>query len=908
MQTAVPPVDGYGELARRALGHSEWPADTQPQPRSLAALFSKLDRSIELEWLADRAAVQRTLALTLGCPLELITAQLTQSADAPNAGRVRFEDLPYARPFDFREERLPPGIPDQVTRAGSWQRTWWRAPSGSGRSLAGQWLAARGLASFVAARSWGDAQGRIPDTGPVFLELERADGQEALESSLGRVGLCVAAPVLPQLDRADARPGGMPWVVVESPPLLQVLDPLLAWVAARLPDDGAFDAAAAAAWLRQPIADGTLPSLGAVLGAAGLLDARGIRSAASASLSDLASQFVNQRLEEASRKGSAEAQWLKRFGFDVLVKLAESALTSGDEPWAIARSQDEWIALIPAEFQQSVDTEWVRWSLSRSGGQTTVRDLERALRDVPPGAYRIVRALVEARLLRERAATPGLTLCPEFLKHASLAQATQQLVVEASPFSWGEALLRPHAAPNVLEALFQHVAANDFGFVDSLLELDIPSHPALVVATEASLVCLGLRVLGGMEVPLEYLTGVWNEQIGCLVELPGQLPRPRLLCFEGASFCALAQPAVWALAALALSELLTDKTGAAHPLLRPWGSEQISPELVALLDAIYAVLARPELSELPWALEAFALGGRLLGKDQAPRSGTEESDELDAELAEPLPLPLSHPLGRPTQLVRALLDGELHGALLLGFGAHPLEVRALQAECAAGRVAWPRMAHAIWKSWHARGCPRDGELLLGPESSSRDQLWPHLPAEVLQTAWPRWAPQSSAWPFHCFARPQWLAFASSWGRHWLEHAGADWQPAFELMDFEAVERALTLARFFDGPDAQCLRLLPTLWRRFPAWLLEVTSQRLAQGDVHAVSRLLRSAPSRLDAELLPALSRELSRRSTEQPMLDEARSWLVGRVSARARHWRDAYALLVELESRLARSLKARGH
>jgi hypothetical protein len=478
--------------------------------------------------------------------------------------------------------------------------------------------------------------------------------------------------------------------------------------------------------------------------------------------------------------------------------------------------------------------------------------------------------------------------------------------MEASPFSWGEALLRPHAAPDVLEALFQHVATNDFGFIDSLLELDIPSHPALIVATEASLVCLGLRVLGGTEVPLEYLTGVWNEQLGCLIELPGQLPRPRLLCFEGAAFCALAEPAVWGLAALALSELLTDNAGAEHPLLRPWRSDQISPELMALLDAIYAVLARPEVSELPWAVEAFALGGRLLIPDEAEASsGLDGADDFDSDLAEPPPL--LHPLCRPTQLVRALLDGELNGELLSGFGSHPLEVRALQAECISGRIAWPRMALALWKGWQARGCPRDGEVSFGPESPSRDQLWPHLPAEVLEAAWSGWALRSSSWPFHCFERVQWLAFATSWGRHWRERADADWQAAFELMDFEAVERALTLARFFDGPDAQCLRLLPVLWRRFPAWLIEVTSERLAQGDVPAVSRLLRSAPPQLDAELLPALSRELARRSTEQAMLDEARSWLMGRVAARTRQWREAYGLLVELESRLARSLKARG-
>src|SRR5688572_25013208 len=81
MEVASPPIDGYGELARRALAHPEWPSDTQPAARSLAALFSKLDRGIELMWLADRGAVQRTLALVLGCPIEWVRRAVAQESE-----------------------------------------------------------------------------------------------------------------------------------------------------------------------------------------------------------------------------------------------------------------------------------------------------------------------------------------------------------------------------------------------------------------------------------------------------------------------------------------------------------------------------------------------------------------------------------------------------------------------------------------------------------------------------------------------------------------------------------------------------------------------------------------------------------------------------------------------------------
>src|ERR1700754_2950192 len=112
LRLANPPISGYGELARLVLQHPDWPSDTRPQPRSLAALLSKLDRGIELEWLADREAVQHVLALTLGCSLGALRAELsTQVArEGSSARRIRLHDLPYARPFDLVEEPLPPGV------------------------------------------------------------------------------------------------------------------------------------------------------------------------------------------------------------------------------------------------------------------------------------------------------------------------------------------------------------------------------------------------------------------------------------------------------------------------------------------------------------------------------------------------------------------------------------------------------------------------------------------------------------------------------------------------------------------------------------------------------------------------------------------------------------------------------
>src|SRR5688572_5751989 len=153
MEASTPPFRSFGALARRVLESPDWPADTAPQPRSLAALFSKLDRRIELEWLGDRPAVQRVLAECLGRPLAEITGVLGLSASplTDTTSRFRFEDAPYVRPLDLLREGLCPGFPAELTLPVTWRRLWWHAPPGSGRRLVGAWLEARGLCHVVRA-------------------------------------------------------------------------------------------------------------------------------------------------------------------------------------------------------------------------------------------------------------------------------------------------------------------------------------------------------------------------------------------------------------------------------------------------------------------------------------------------------------------------------------------------------------------------------------------------------------------------------------------------------------------------------------------------------------------------------------------------------------------------------------
>jgi hypothetical protein len=283
-------------------------------------------------------------------------------------------------------------------------------------------------------------------------------------------------------------------------------------------------------------------------------------------------------------------------------------------------------------------------------------------------------------------------------------------------------------------------------------------------------------------------------------------------------------------------------------------------------------------------------------------------DEAPAESGEAAPSVLFwHPLGRPARLVRALTEGELDAAWLEGFGEHPLDLRALRAACELRHVAWPRMAHALWKTWQHRGCPAESERLFAPDGPHRELLWPHLPPEVLGAAWARWTDHPT-WPFASFGTAQWAAFVDYFAERW-QHAPAApvWRRAFEQMSLQYLQPAVVRAELLGGDGPDVLALLECGWRRFPDWFSTLLIERAAAADARGFARLLDTAPPPLDDQIVRPLGEELSRRSTRREVIDAARAWLLAKISSRRGDWRRAYALLDDLERRLARAQLARG-
>src|SRR5215217_3485508 len=169
MHQAPTPVRSLGDLSRVALRSGDWPADTKMQARSLAALFSKIDRDQELDWLGDRPGAQVALAKALGASLDDIRTRVQRRQEGAPGQVLRLRSLPAARALSLLEEPLFPGIPAEVLEPATFAGVYWVAASGAGRTLVGRWLEARGLARFIRAETWLEALALMPAHGAVFL-------------------------------------------------------------------------------------------------------------------------------------------------------------------------------------------------------------------------------------------------------------------------------------------------------------------------------------------------------------------------------------------------------------------------------------------------------------------------------------------------------------------------------------------------------------------------------------------------------------------------------------------------------------------------------------------------------------------------------------------------------------------
>ncbi len=592
MARSTPPVASLGELARLCLAHRDWPERSRIQERSLSALFSKLDRGQELDWLRDRPEEQVVISEILRLPPLDLKTELGEKPGTLDVRRMRLWDVRFARELDLAREELPPGLPHELGSRAEWSPLVWITRDGAGRGLFGKWLTARGLAHFYPVSQTTELR-KLPTRGAILLDLDpRVEFDEAdfEELRVSQRPVCFAARegqlgVLP--------PGAR---IVRSPPASSYLSPLIDWVRERLGPDSNLDPDRSETWIRRQL--GPDASLGDLLGMIGLTDEIPYAELHRLNLEAALKKLLERRLREANPGESAPARFAA-VAFDALTEAAARTLVDTGLSLPSALPLDAWSRLLDSRAAELADPVWLESALR--GVDLTAKDLKRITGALPPRGHKLARALVAASLLHpSTSSAPNgsrgeelYALTPYCLLPVLRKRAARE-ALRLSPSAWGQGLLRelPTQGESPLQEELELLASEEnFTAHEELLESFDDSLPEHGAALEAALESLGISALLGHEVPEElaletlrsfrrvgvYLGGLWE-------------PRFRRVGRFSAAFLALLEH--HAAFPPSLDPLRSELPGA----LAPWipqilGSLESEPDL-RLRGAIWALLFR----------------------------------------------------------------------------------------------------------------------------------------------------------------------------------------------------------------------------------------------------------------------------------------------------------------------------
>lgn len=846
----------------------------------MATLFSKFDREQDLEWLSDRPEVQRILAELMHRPLADIQQALPSRQPTGDTRLVPLTDLRFARELDLSRERLFPGIPETLYEPATWDASWWHAPSGSGRSLVGAWLTARGLATHVALETVRELDA-VPPRGPLFLEITSDDPDLAPDELLRRLG-AAERPVCVATTRALPH-GTARWRSLQSPPLERVVPELVEWVAARLGEEGHFEPERALAWMRRvALPSGAAQTVGDALGLLGMLDEVRPRTLTGRSLDEVAESFVRARIEQSSRE-STVGTWLAQNAFSALAGTIAQLIAESDRSLTAPRTFDEWLALVPEEHRRGVDVEWMKSALvAGSTSQTTTwrwkgDDVARAARKLPPGGYQLLRAFEHARLLVKDG--DRLRLAPHWLTTLLRARATSSLLA-ASPFVWGEALLRPAHAATALRSLAEHAARGKLEPLYAVLDVDAPENPAYAVAVEAAATAAGVALLAGSNLPSDLVSDLFAEQRRLLITDVDGAPAPRLphppTAFEHEP---LLHPATWLLAQLALAE--RSEGPKSRRGFDPWRSSDpaatrrlLAGHVYPRLDELVLELGRAPVTvssgsarhETPaWTLAVFSMVDRLR-RSVGPASELPFFVEL------------------PSAICDAFAVGGASRALLERLFQNPLALQGLFEVARARGTARSALARELWASLsRLPSLPVGLEASLGSDTGAMRELWSEAPVELVR----RRVAAREPLPW----------------RHLLPHHYSAILSSSAQLPSEAVPTAprSVLFEVLEARGLSCIEPagVSRLWLDAQRELTLLFTRRLDARRLDELGLFLETAEPALsapDSTLLAELVRTLSTHADvttfPREALLELQRWLARSVAARAPGWRDAYPLL----------------
>ncbi|NOJ97193.1 hypothetical protein HMI51_30160 [Corallococcus coralloides] len=874
------------ELARRLRKAPNWPVKVKLRDTSLGTNLKKFDQGKDLHLLDKNPALREFLSSYLKFSSDEFEEKLAE-LKAPRERRfLRFELWDAGiRPLDLREEPLPPAFPPEVLDPKSWP-VLWLSPSGSARTLVGEWLAAQMDVVFIKAEHWADAERRLPPgKGKVFIALKSPVGMPVLQELPSRLSICVAVDGVKERQARSSRVFGEPpvkqaapasertWPLVKAPPVERWLKALVAWIWERRRSDVDFDTLECFEWLQKEVLPRSLiDGFGSAVGFVGLYATyRNLLPKEKGSLRDeswlkLSRSFIRTRLSHLRSERQApdfEALW------SYLQRLAQGMLMHGVQSWEQARSIEEWQDLVPVG-PASGAIEWLSQPAVSQSLKVDARAIQKVAEAHPPDTFLMVRALQDLRLLREQH-LGQFVLRPRWVFAMLLKDAARSLL-DGPAATWGQALLHPHSAYPLITQLLSRCRAGDFVPIQRLLVQREPSSPQWVASVEASFVALGWTLLEGGKVPSPLAKDVFERQQRLVVR-HHQIPLPSL-GYGYEAWHPMLKPGAWLLAAHALSEQQHSPPRQDDLLLNPWrgrGEPQVMDQMLTLVQDV----ASDEAIESETRLHILGLYGRMLRR-VGPVAHRDEP---------------AHDLQMPEFLSESARKGTLTWSYFKGYRDFrelfmPLMRRYLEQQGAS----WEVFARALWRAW------LDSEEWLEGKRKTELPAWSldwyaFIPPEAFLNKRLKHVLENNALPFERFTDEQWDAFLAYMKRGVDRPSFHDPEP-WRHMPARFIRRVIAeeLVEPHQG------RALQRLWEVATPTVRQELGRLIEQGKWRPVLLLAWEAP----AEETEAIIHMVSEPSMQPgaPRQDVIH-WLHDRIRKRVQGWEHGWALLQRLNEPL---------
>ena len=910
----------FGELAEALHDHPDWPKRDRRPKKQLVNILGGLNRGERRTWLTKPTEAHRlrTVATLLDLSPGEVQLRMASEGEAERP-RVPLVDLPGARGILLDREDLFPGIPQEVLEPETWGRCWWPAGTGSGRTLAGRWLEARGKACFIRARSWQEAQTGFVGPGPFYVELQ-SPPQWISPGSLPDGGILVATPGAPPPERGGTDPllslpgsqavpeppsgegsefesvsnsqsdSQSTWTLVPTPEAGDWLAPLLEWVRARLPAPRGFTFEDAIRLFEPLVEQGLLPTPGDALSLVGLLDEYGVAALAGAVPLRWAVLALERRLERFDVAGTRSWAVSATDVLETMQALVQGLMLDERLDPSEPRKREVWAGYLErCDGPPSGSTDLLEMLPEGEGlDASEVERIRRAL--VDPSMLRI-RALMELRLL-EPAGADCYRLGPVWIKVALVGEVIDR-AIELGPRHWGEFVLRPAWSALVVRRLARSESDVFSGALKAAVAEVDSAHPSSVAAVQVAFLLVGLGALGegvdGQDVAL--LHDVWRAQMDRTVRRYTDVPRvPCIQLHEHWEAPRVLRLGTWFLAALAISEGLPAECSAGvEPALCPWELESPPEAMHAVLGHVLSALVSPGpvVPAARWTEAAYQLGSRLYRKiGPVWRHGQKAHGVVG--LMEPAVF--AHHLAAGTE--RPQLSN-------LGWSGEVFYWKELQREGAVLGLSVDALVRGLWdlevalvrgQGTGASVLRRFVERVEGGQAGLEmaETIWKHATGDHLKGA--RVFHGRGRWkvPLGGLSEQQCQAFVEV-----VLEDTSTWMDVDEEYWATLPDAAVAAFLMTELDEPWLDKLKVALWRDHLDLTASSVRERLDSGDVGVFEGLMVHCPADVAVGFLPevrALSTDSSPATREVVL-----RWCHRVVARRPDGWRDVYRLLMEM-------------